>query len=137
MGGLFTKTKTEAEAEAEAEAETVGCLLRRRSSREEAARVSASASHPRQFSQSQRQPRDTNNKMVNLKSTAFFFFCLFVWLFGKLKVDWLFDSITASPLFDFYHSQAVSEENPEIIKEKDLERKKKKADKVFIFIFIE
>ena len=74
MGGLFTKTKTEAEAEAEAEAETVGCLLRRRSSREEAARVSASASHPRQFSQSQRQPRDTNNKMVNLKSTAFFFF---------------------------------------------------------------
>ena len=76
---LFTKTKTEAEAEAEEE--TVGCLLRRRSSREEAARVSAS--HPRQFSQSQRQPRDTNNKMVNLKSTAFFFFfCLFGILFG-------------------------------------------------------
>ena len=68
--------------------------------------------------------------MVNLKSTAFFFL-------GTLKVDWLFDSITVSPRFDFYHSQAVSEENPEIIKEKDLERKKKKADKVFIFIFIE
>ena len=69
--------------------------------------------------------------MVNLKSTAFFFFL------GTLKVDWLFDSITVSPLFDFYYSQAVSEKNPEIIKEKDLERKKKKADKVFIFIFIE
>ncbi|KAK9993005.1 hypothetical protein SO802_022708 [Lithocarpus litseifolius] len=69
------KTEAEAEAEADAEAE----VRRRRG---------FSASHPRQISQSQRQPsRDTTDKM------------------------------------------AVSEKNPEIIKEKDLERKKEKADK--------